>query len=266
MKSNNELIKKNSDDLVLLITGCIDAVTDQPYHAIKDCQERLKQYVDSILFYINDTNFVNIVFCDNSNYRYSDLDMLVSAATQKGKKLEWLTFSGNSNVVKKLGKGFGEDEILQYAINNSRLLSRAKSFIKITGRIIIRNIDNVFSEIRYGQNYFNREIAMGRKFVCTRYYCCDKEYFQRFLLNCYKGKNEYADIESLYFNILNGEYRNTFEYPLFEGKAGATGKDLENISITKRPVFNFLCRYNLFNYFEPMYIAYKKVLLIFRKS
>ena len=96
---------------VLLITGCISPIKNQKWLQISDKKIRLEQYLDSIKFYIDDSIFSRIIFCDNSGCQYDGLLDLLSYAASKNKKLEWLSFEGNPNLVMKWGKGAGEDEI-----------------------------------------------------------------------------------------------------------------------------------------------------------
>ena len=252
-----------SKDMVLLITGCIRASEKVQHHVIKDDNERLSQYVDSIRYYISDSIFQNIVFCDNSGCNTGE--SLTELAEEVGKRFEWLSFQGDVEKTIRFSKGYGEDEIIRYALQNSRLLQEAKSFVKVTGRIKISNCNSVFQGVCFGQNLFNKEIPMGRHVLCTRCYCVDKQFFQERLMDCYSGAQEYNPIEFIYFNRLRrNEYRCTFDYPVFVGLAGATGKPIDNYPPALRSVFSVLCRWNMFNTFEPLYIGYRKIVLFFK--
>jgi hypothetical protein len=104
--------------------------------------ERLEQYIKSVNFYIDNTDF-DVIVCDNSNYDYSE-------KLDKSNKVEFLSFDGNH--VKNRGKGYGECEIIKYALENSSIIEKMNEhdrLIVITGRIIINNLKNL--------NYFYHE-------------------------------------------------------------------------------------------------------------
>ena len=136
MKENKHGIQIDcmSEDVVLIITACIQPDPNQRYLALTDVAERLRQYIACIEFYLAHSPFYHIVFCDNSNYNIQEAPILIQKARDAGKSLEMLRFMGNSDLVAKYStKGIGEDEIMDYVLTNSMLASRAKTFFKVTG-------------------------------------------------------------------------------------------------------------------------------------
>lgn len=97
---------------ILLITAAIDVSKDNvPFTKITNTQERLSQYIQSIIFAINNYNQIHtIIFCENTNYLY-DYSDLISKAKDKDKILEILLFKGKTEVYREKGKGYGEGEI-----------------------------------------------------------------------------------------------------------------------------------------------------------
>lgn len=127
----------------LLITGCIDVSNNIKYLKIKNKNDRLNQYLETIRWAIEETNFNNIIFCENSNYEY-DFDSYVSKLKNINKKnFEYLTFKGDTKNTDKHGKGYGEGEIVKYAYNNSKFLKDSDYFYKLTGRLKIKNINKI---------------------------------------------------------------------------------------------------------------------------
>lgn len=65
---------------ILIITGTITVDKRVPYLVLTYEKERLSQYIDSIEFYITESDFDIIIFGENSNYDYdsSDLEELKS--------------------------------------------------------------------------------------------------------------------------------------------------------------------------------------------
>jgi hypothetical protein len=147
-------INKNTNysDEVLLMTASI-APGKTPTVAIQDPNERCLQYIISLLAWIELTNNIKtIIFCENTNTQY-DFSRLVEFARQKGKILEVLVFSGNVKA-QIYGKGYGEGEIIKYAIRHSKHLSNTTNFYKITGRLFVRNFDEIQSSHQHLENIF----------------------------------------------------------------------------------------------------------------
>ncbi len=45
-------------------------------------------------------------------------------------------------------KGYGEGEIISYALNNSKYLKNSESFYKLTGGLTVENINDVLIDIQ----------------------------------------------------------------------------------------------------------------------
>lgn len=253
----------NVTDIALVITGCIEPIKEQSWLTISDPFMRLRQYVDSIKFYIKDNTFHNIIFCDNSAYKYDDVISLYDLANKNNTNFEWLSFKGNPEKVLKYGKGAGEDEIMAYVLEHSKIMQRVKSFAKTTGRLTISNINAVMRSINPKQNYFVRDIYMYHlKAVDTRFYVCDRDYFEKHLMNCYSNTiiNQHnLALEEAYWYLLKGEYKCFHDYPLFNGKSGGNGR---NYSKELPIVLLFLrssCSLHIFNKIFSVLWAFRKI-------
>lgn len=122
--------------IVILMTACVRP-DGMIYTALQDPQIRAKQYLDSIEFYLRETDY-DIIFCENSGINLLD----EISCPQKETRLEYLTFYGN-DYNKEYGKGYGEAKIIQYAIQHSQFLKKSSFIIKITGRIKVLNINDI---------------------------------------------------------------------------------------------------------------------------
>lgn len=122
--------------IVILLTACIHP-NGMCLTALKDTDERKKQYIDALKYYLRTTE-LPIVFVENTA---TDLSPMFTPYMQSG-RLEYLTFDGN-NYPKELGKGYGEAEIIGYAMRHSTLLKTSTYLLKITGRIIVTNINSI---------------------------------------------------------------------------------------------------------------------------
>jgi hypothetical protein len=124
----------------LLLTAAITPGA-VPFVAVADGQERAIQYFCALVSWIRSSSAKNIVLCENTNTEV-DFSVLVDLAQSVGKDLEVLKFAGNSEA-QRYGKGYGEGKIIEYAIDNSRLLAKASRFYKATGRLFLPAFDKL---------------------------------------------------------------------------------------------------------------------------
>lgn len=246
-----KFIELGSENVVLIITGCINPNTNQRYLVLKDVNARLRQYVDCILFFLNSSPFKLIVFCDNSGYRYSHKDQIFDTAISCGKKFEWLSFKGNSDLVVKYStKGIGEDEIMNYVFSNSSLITTAKTFVKITGRLVVNNVSELLAQAQYKKNYFYRNIYTDNFFeIDTRFYVMDIDFYKKNVRNCYSRIKDYdMSMELVYSKLIKHNYSLLPKYPRITGCSGGVGTDYGKESILKLLIFDALCVMKLFNH------------------
>lgn len=211
--------------MILLLTGCINPA-GMPYTSLNNPEERKKQYVDAINFYLSKT-YYPIVFSENSG---TDITALFPDAISSG-RLEYLTFTGNQN--KERGKGYGECEIIQYALENSQIIRRHYShrIAKITGRLIIKNIKSII--------FLHTFLLPKRTTICainsdltfpdSRFIIAQKQFYLTFI----KNKNNINDSQGYYFehvlcDIIKKESSFSFSpfliMPQIEGISGSTGE------------------------------------------
>lgn len=195
-----------------------------------DPEQRLKQYIESILFYMNCEMIKDIVVCDNSNYDYSTCKEFLNKTPKKN--IEFLHFSGDTEQTMLKGKGYGEGQIMAYIMDKSKLIRTAESFCKITGRLLILNIDVILKKIKRNNNYFQRTALNPftvTKKVDTRFYHCKTDIFKQVLLNSFSlvDDNNGYYLEHVYYNELNANgipYYNFNRLPNVAGFSGSTGE------------------------------------------
>lgn len=240
MKKDN--LKNNK---ALIITGCIKPV-NQKHLKITNCNERLKQYLDSVLFYINKSSYGIIIFCENSNYEY-DYQWLEEEAIKNKKEFEWISFQGDTSLIEENGKGVGEGEILKYAIDRSKY--QFDYIEKVTGRLIVKNIDQIENRIDYKNTYYNKDLYLfiNEKAMDTRLFFCKREVLEEQILNLYKKSDDKNNnIEKLIANNIN-HIKCLPRYPIFKGKSGGFGFEYGDESPIRKRLLSFLCITGLFN-------------------
>lgn len=119
-------------DVILLLTGCIvPNVTDKLYFA--DPEERQRQYVESLRWYLDHTPF-RIIFAENSG---TDLSSLFHTTN----RIEFLTYKSKPTIPER-SRSYKEMEILEYVRDHSKFLNSGgvDIVVKITGRLQLLNI------------------------------------------------------------------------------------------------------------------------------
>lgn len=230
----------NNERNVLLLTATIDPnVFNTPFTFLKDKEERFSQYYKTVKKYLEQSSIDAVVLCDNSlcPNNFKELEIL---ALKNDKLFEYISFLGNKNKIHKLGKGFGEGEIIKYALKKSEVLNdNLKVFYKITGRIFIDNITSILKNTKT-TNCFLLSSIRKRDKIDTRFFRTEIEFFKNKLedvyLNCNDFENNY--LEDVYFKILINEKRgNLYCYPKYTGNSGSDGISYEK-TVLKYFLFN----------------------------
>lgn len=244
------------DKKVLLITASIFP-QEKRFLELKNPKQRLRQYLNSLRFYIIQTNLTKIVMCDNSIGKFPD-EKMIALAKRYGKDFEFLQFKGSEGKIVSRGKGYGEGEIVEYALTHSRLLKEATFFIKVTGRLKVRNIDQIAANMDLDKIYMNREIRnfqapkkQGRQMNTVIYGVPQNVYMSEFA-GLYKAvwDNHETYIEHLFYNkiIKNKlDVYNLPRFPVIDGMSGTMGKPYQESIGWERHIYNLLCKRFLFN-------------------
>ncbi len=120
-------------DIILLLTGTIQP-NSKDVLAITDPGVRKQHYIEAISYYLAVTPY-KIVFSENSGTSLAQY-------FPKSDRLEFLVFK-SPVITPDKGKGWKELEIIEYSLNNSRLIGSESLIIKITGRLKVLNINKI---------------------------------------------------------------------------------------------------------------------------
>jgi len=223
--------------MVLLITGAIDIrELNVPLTKIIDVNERLLQYTYSIEYAITHyESIAEIVFCENTDFMF-DYSPLKKKAADYGKKLEILSFKGDYLNIQRKGKGFGEGEIIKYALNKSKLLRQCDCFYKLTGRLIIKNMDKILAATSQKSSfiYYPKTIyKISKDHIETYFYKVDKDLYIKKLINAYQEVDEihFQYLEHVFHERLSKTgFRSFNTLPLISGFSGTSGDAYEPVT------------------------------------
>lgn len=207
---------------VILLTACVNP-GGMPFTVLNDTSERLRQYREALDFYLNETT-LPIVFCENTLCDFSeDYKEYIASG-----RLEYITFDGN-NFDKSRGKGYGETLIMEEAFRHSWLLDQCNFVVKITGRLIVRNISQLVKDNRrmftdtIQTFYPNNNMADSRLVILPKLFCIDDFLARKDSINDTEG---YYFEHLLYDAVISRKkyiYVPFLHVPLIDGVSGSTG-------------------------------------------
>lgn len=208
--------------IVLLLTGCINP-GEMPFTHLTNKDERMRQYKNAIDFYLHKTDYP-IVFAENSN---TDISNDYKKDISNG-RLEIITFNGNDN--KQRGKGYGEAYIIEYALKKSSVIPKSDLIVKITGRLIIENINDVIKKTfpLQKEESITCSFHSDLQFADSRIFCATKFFLHNFV----NHKDEINDYQNIYFEHILAKYALSSKQalypfwiePLINGISGSTGR------------------------------------------
>jgi len=174
----------------LLLTSCVTASAKMTQ--VIDQTLRIELTIKSIEKWLTIAGDLKIVICDGSNYNFTPL----MRRTFTGKAIECLNFNNNSKGVALYGKGYGEGEIINYALEHSMFLNNAEYFAKCTSKLWV---DNFLECLQYWNNTFlsdcdfsylkNRQL-IKLKSIDTAFYLVNKLYYKDNFSSAYLNVRE----------------------------------------------------------------------------
>jgi hypothetical protein len=220
------------DKCALIITSSVHVNTRNT--VLRDPGERERQSIEALLFFLLETPFQRIIVCDNSGYTYPGV--LPQVATEQGKQLEILGFTGDVEAMERHGKGYGEGEIMAYVLSHSRLLNHVEGFLKVTGRLRLTNAEKLLRKADYRQTYFMPVSlirprwlvpAAARPCVEVRVYYTTKAIFRDILLDAYREVSDDRTyfLEHAYHDALAASRVNVQCFPTAPEITGISGSN-----------------------------------------
>lgn len=178
---------------VILLTACVNP-KGMVFTKLQNPSERLIQYQEALRWYLENTNYP-IVFCENTN---TDISVQYKQYINN-RRLEYICFDGN-NYDKKRGKGYGEALIIEYALLHSNFLKKANFIIKITGRLILKNINQLISAASNSNKVYANLHKWNMRLICdSRLFIAPPVFLLKFFLPQIEKLN---DANQYYFEHL----------------------------------------------------------------
>ena len=167
----------------LLLTSCISVSAKNT--KIIDHNLRIDLTIKAIEKWLRISMDIKIVICDGSNYDFTPLiyDLFPN------NRIECLCFNNNRRAVALYGKGYGEGEIINYALERSKYLKESVFFAKCTSKLWVNN-------------YFDCLHYWNGTFLCD----CDFSYLKKMKLVTFKS------VDTAFYFVNKNFYINNFSY------------------------------------------------------
>jgi hypothetical protein len=219
--------------LPILLTSAITATA--PFTKMTDASERVKATLRALSNWMALCSDTNFVLCDGSGYDLSR-DLKTCGTIDSG-RIEVIAFENDREQVKIKGKGYGEGEIVRYALEHSEILKSADSFAKCTGKLWV---DNYWScrKAYNGTAAFSYFGFLKVHAVDTRFFIVRRDFYQANLLmsyaRCDDAHGKY--LENAYLDSLAGVARQRWMlpvYPRIRGLSGTSGKEYQSSNLKR---------------------------------
>ncbi len=222
----------------ILLTSSVVAM--DPSVALKDQALRIFHTLESIQRWseISPTN--KFVICDGSGFNFSDLTQHKFPHLN----IECLSFMNDVDLIKKHGKGFGEGEIIRYALNHSNYLKDSSWFAKCTAKLWVENFqdcvlgwnDKLVCKGVFANAFSLRKISLD--YIDTRFYLVDKSFYEQFLWAAHMnlGGDSGFSIEDKFLEIITKNHLQKIFLkvpPVISGVGGGSGR-YYNTSLVRR--------------------------------
>ncbi len=158
--------------------------------ALTDTHLRIQLTIASIHEWLKIDAALPIVVCDGSNYDFSP------AVREEfpGALIECLHFQNDQQLVREFGRGYGEGEIVKYAINNSKFINEFDCFAKCSAKLWVTNFLRCAADwngcARFKavfSNVFSPFNNTSFEYIDTRFYIVSLGYYRMQLENAHQA-------------------------------------------------------------------------------
>jgi hypothetical protein len=223
---------------------------------------RRRDYEQALKFYLGCNTFESIVFVENSGADLTSLQRIVDEAMHD-KKVEFISFV--SPCPPERGKGYAELQMIDHAFQTSEHLS-GQTICKITGRLIVRNIEKLASTMPPGKSLycdlrslhrFNHALKLLGKsavsaitqFMETRVFFCTPDLYRNHFMGTYEQVASYEMLENHMFRVAFRSINRShicprfYIQPIFSGIAGSSNRDYQDAKYKVKQYVRSLLRW-----------------------
>ena len=213
----------------LLLTS--SAVAMDPTVALKDQESRIFHTLESIGKWAQISPTNKFVICDGSGFDFAPL----IRRHYPDLNIECIFFMNDAALIAKHGKGYGEGEIIRYALLNSQYLQESDWFAKCTAKLWVTNFmactkewNSQFLCKAFFANVFSQK-QTALEYIDTRFYLVTKDFYLKNFSNIYVnlGLDDGSSIEGEFLKQIYRLNLKKFLFrtdPIISGVGGGSGK------------------------------------------
>lgn len=213
----------------ILLTSSVVAM--DPTVLLKDQESRVFHTIESIQKWSKIAPNAQFVICDGSGFDFTYLLKERFPCLD----IECLFFINDSQKIQHYGKGYGEGEIIRYALAHSVYLSQSTWFAKCTAKLWVENFLECASEWNSQflcKAFFSHIFSLKKtqlEYIDTRFYLVDKTFYMKYFSDVHLelGGEHVMSIEENFLKVVLKKdlKRIIFETPpIISGVGGGSGK------------------------------------------
>jgi hypothetical protein len=176
------------EHIPILLTSSVTAF-DKGVH-LQDAGQRASYALESINRWRQLAPLNPLVLCDGSNFDFSPVVASVTNSTS----IECLSFQNNIDRVQRQGRGYGEGEIVRFAIENSSFIQNSGCFAKCTSKLWVDNFSQCMGQWNNAMllkgvfhNAFSPIHSKQFAYIDTRFYAMDVEIYNSHFLYAHEA-------------------------------------------------------------------------------
>lgn len=207
---------------------------------LKDKSSRIFHTLESLKRWGDIAPNSKFVLCDGSGYDFTS----VINEEFPNLRVECLSFLNDEKLVKARGKGFGEGEIIRYALAHSQYLQESEWFAKCTAKLWVDNFQACLQEWNgrfLCKAYFSDVFSFKKtslKYIDTRFYLVEKSFYEANFAGVHKNLeiDSGEGIEEKFLDVATKKKMKKFlfkNFPIVSGVGGGSGR-YYNTSIIRR--------------------------------
>lgn len=208
---------------------------------LQNPQERARLAMESIQWWRAIAPNNPLVLCDGSGF---DFQTLITGLPGHG-PVECLHFHNDAALVQQHGRGYGEGEIVRFAIENSTLIQSAQCFAKCTSKLWVENFAHCIQQwnghlLMKGvfDHAFSPTKSAQLSYIDTRFYVMGVDEYKRWFQHAHhtiRTHEGYGLEESFRDAFLSNKLQNCLMAtpPVICGVGGGTGVYYKNSPLRK---------------------------------
>jgi len=199
---------------------------------LADPEQRLYHAIESISQWIRVAPGCRFVLCDGSSFDFGPIVKDLFPTTE----IESLFFDNDLDKVSAYGRGYGEGEIVKFALKHSAYLRQTDTFAKCSSKLWVENYADCLKEWRgtclfsgVFKNVFSITKRTEMVQVDTRFYIVNSDFYLKNLIDVHQhiGKAPGFGLEDSFLQTLQAIYQRNYLFsvsPVIRGVGGGTGK------------------------------------------